>query len=301
MKLGILGCGFSGTEIGRRFIENNIDVWGTTRSADGVDPILKARIRPIVFDGEFVSDEFLGALEQTTHLVVSIAPSREENTAAPDAVVDPVLTAFQNHDLSAIAPQLEWVLYLSTVGVYGNHDGAWIDETAELKPTSPRARQRMRAEAEWIGAGEALNLPISIFRLSGIYGPGRNALLNASLGKSRRLIKKDQVFNRIHVGDIAGAAERAAEINASGIFNITDNEPAPPQDIVTHVHQLLGLELPPEVDFETADLSPMARSFYGENKRVSNAKSKKALGMSYNWADYRVALTRMYEEDGWKG
>ncbi|MEM1317795.1 MAG: NAD(P)-dependent oxidoreductase, partial [Pseudomonadota bacterium] len=136
--------------------------------------------------------------------------------------------------------------------------------------------------------------------LSGIYGPGRNALKTASEGRSRRLVKKDQVFNRIHNHDIAVAVDAAIAGNIGGIFNITDDEPSPPQDVVTFAHVLLGTEPPPEVDFETAELSPMARSFYGENKRVSNAKSKQVLGMDYAYSNYRVALTRMFEEDTWR-
>ena len=180
--------------------------------------LTNAGIKPVSFDGLTANDTLLSHLLDTTHLVVSIAPSRVENIDAPDAPVDPILTALQDQDLAKIAPQLEWVLYLSTVGVYGNYDGAWIDETAELKPTSARSRQRVRAEAEWQSAGEVLDVPVAIFRLSGIYGPGRNGLINASSGKSRRLVKKDQVFNRIHIGDIAEAAELAATQKASGIF-----------------------------------------------------------------------------------
>ena len=301
MKLGILGCGFSGIEIGKKIIANDIDVWGTTRSTEKFAQLTNAGIKPVSFDGLTANNALLNHLLDTTHLVVSIAPSRVENIDAPDAPVDPVLTALQDQDLAKIAPQLEWVLYLSTVGVYGNYDGAWIDETAELKPTSARSRQRVRAEAEWQSTGEALDVPVAIFRLSGIYGPGRNGLLNASNGTSRRLVKKDQVFNRIHIGDIAEAAELAAARKASGIFNITDNEPAPPQDVVTYAHELLGITPPPEIDFETAELSPMARSFYGENKRVSNTKSKEVLGLNYMWGDYRTALQRMHTENSWKG
>ena len=159
--------------------------------------------------------------------------------------------------------------------------------------------ERVRAETEWMQAAETADLPLSIFRLSGIYGPGRNALRSASEGRSRRLIKKGQVFNRIHVRDIAKATELAMAKSVAGIFNVTDDEPAPPQDVVTFAHHLLGSEPPPELDFETAELSPMARSFYGDNKRVSNARSKAEFGMDYDWPNYRAALKRMLDENDW--
>jgi nucleoside-diphosphate-sugar epimerase len=159
------------------------------------------------------------------------------------------LRSFQDQDLKTLAPKLQWVGYLSTVGVYGNHDGAWIDESTSVAPASERSRQRVRAEAEWLSIGEAQKLPVGVFRLSGIYGPGRNALLTAEKGKARRLVKKNQVFNRIHVGDIATALNLAATRKAPGAYNITDNEPAPPQDVVKFSHELMGKTPPPEIDF----------------------------------------------------
>ncbi len=300
MKVGILGAGFAGKEIGRKLTEKGNSVWGTTRSEEKFDALQQVGISPVVFDGTHLNDDIREILRETTHLINSIAPARKENTDQPDEIVDPVLRSLQDEGLMANAPKLGWVGYLSTVGVYGNHDGAWIDETTAAAPTSERSRQRVRAEAEWLAVGEAHNLPVGVFRLSGIYGPGRNALLTAEKGKARRLVKKGQVFNRIHVGDIATALHLAAEKKSAGAFNITDNEPAPPQDVVGFAHKLMGKNPPPEIDFETADLSPMARSFYGENKRVSNIKSKSELSFEYEWPDYRIALTRMWNEDCWR-
>ena len=257
--------------------------------------------KAVIFDGETADDAVLAALSTTTHLVVSIAPSRKENPAEPDATVDPTLLALGNRALSDIMPALRWIGYLSTVGVYGNHDGAWVDEETPAAPSSERSRQRVRAEAEWMALGEATGLPVAVFRLSGIYGPGRNGLISASEGRSRRLVKPGQVFNRIHVEDIATAVTKAAQIEAQGLFNITDDEPAPPQDVVAFAHTLLGTHPPPEMDFATADLTPMARSFYGENKRVSNAKSKQALAMTYAQPNYRMALESMWENGTWRG
>ena len=301
MKVGIFGAGFSGREIGRQILATGIPVWGTTRNEENFAALNDRGVRPVLFDGDCLTEEIASSLEDTTHLIVSIAPPRDENVQAPDSPVDPVLISFADQKLKSIAPKLEWIGYLSTVGVYGDHDGAWIDENTAPAPTSERSRQRARAEAEWLAVGEALNLPVGVFRLSGIYGPGRNALVNADKGTSRRLVKKDQVFNRIHVRDIAKALALAARQKAAGLLNITDDEPAPPQDVVAFAHALMGTEAPPEIEFETADISPMARSFYGENKRVSNAKSKQMLGVEYTWPNYRVALKRMWDENTWRG
>ncbi|EFL88427.1 SDR family oxidoreductase [Ahrensia sp. R2A130] len=300
MSIGIFGAGFSGKAIGKRLADAGHDVWGTTRKADGFETLRAHGIAPTIFDGMDLTDDLRERLADTTNLVISIAPPREENLTDPDAPVDPVLIALEDETLAILAPKLQWVGYLSTVGVYGNHDGAWIDEDAPLAPTSARSRQRVRAEGEWLTVGAAHDLPVAVMRLSGIYGPGRNGLKTAAEGRSRRLVKKDQVFNRIHNHDIAAAVEAAITENTGGIFNITDDEPAPPQDVVSFAHKLLGTPPPPELDFETADLSPMARSFYGENKRVSNARSKAVLGMAYAYPDYRTALSKMHKQDTWR-
>ena len=226
-------------------------------------------------------------------------PAREENAADSGCPTDPVLAAVGHRSIGELMPKLEWIGYLSTVGVYGDHAGKWVDETAPLKPISARSRQRVRAENEWINLAQACGLDLCIFRLSGIYGPGRNALRKAREERARRLVKEGQVFNRIHVDDIARATELAIERQAVGIFNITDDEPAPPQDVVLFAHDLLGLQPPPVLDFDKAEITTMARSFYGENKRVSNALSKSHLHMVYNWPNYRDALRRMHNENDW--
>lgn len=241
-----------------------------------------------LFDGETLSDALKAHLAETTHLLISIAPGDE----------DPVLKSMDGN-LKVLCPKLVWIGYLSTVGVYGNHDGDWVDEDTEPKPVSKRSIQRVNAEEAWDEAAFDAGAPLAIFRLSGIYGPGRNAFVTIGNGKSRRLVKPGQVFNRIHRSDIGKAVNLAMEKGASEIFNITDNEPAPPQDVVTFAHELMGKEPPPEMDFETAEITPMARSFYGENKRVSNSKSKSVLGMEYDWPDYRTSLRRMWEEGSW--
>ena len=305
MKVLIFGCGFSGLEIGRRLAARGVEVAGTTRSEENYSKFEQAGIKPLPFDGPTLEPELLAELKDVTHLVISIAPPRQETQDQPDVPVDPVLAALAVLEAATgetslgLLPKLTWIGYLSTVGVYGDHGGEWMDETATLSPTSARSRQRVRAEKEWQEAADSRGLPLSIFRLSGIYGPGRNALRAASEGRSRRLIKPGQVFNRIHVLDIAKAVDLAMAKSSAGIFNITDDEPAPPQDVVTFAHELLGTPPPPEMDFETAELSPMARSFYGDNKRVSNKLSKDQLGMQYDWPNYRDSLKRMFEENNW--
>ncbi|TPK69770.1 SDR family oxidoreductase [Mesorhizobium sp. B2-4-15] len=260
---------------------------GTTRSADKFEALRQAGIVPLLFDGVLTA-EIAEALEKTTHLVISIAP---------EADGDPILKAAR----VAIArmPALQWIGYLSTVGVYGDHGGAWVDETAACRPVSKRSVMRVAAEQDWLQLGKEISRPVAILRLSGIYGPGRNALVNLENGTARRLVKPDQVFNRIHCDDIAGALWQLIEAGKGGIFNVTDDLPAPPQDVVAYAASLMGIEPPPEIPFETAQLSPMARSFYGENKRVANAAIK-AAGYRFRFPDYRAAFDHMWASGDWR-
>ena len=283
IEMLIFGCGFSGRAIGERLSRAGAKVSGTTRSRDRFDALQVRGIAPILFDGTGPSDALDVALATATHVVISIAPGD-----AGDPAIALYAEAIKN------APMLEWIGYLSTVGVYGNHDGDWVDEDTVPRPVSERSRQRVEAENLWMTIALEKGVPIAIERLSGIYGRDRNALLTLRAGKSRRLVKPGQVFNRIHVHDIAGATELLARARTNGIVNVTDDEPAPPQDVVAFAAGLEGVEPPPEIDFENADLSPMARSFYGENKRVSNAKLK-SLGYALRFPTYREGLTDLHE------
>lgn len=282
----VFGMGYAGTAIVERAKNSFATISATNRetvvgSSDDVQHLM--------FDGVSVDNRVAAAIETATHILVSIGP---------DANGDPVLEAGEM--LIASAPNLQWIGYLSTVGVYGDHGGDWVNEETICKPVSKRSIERLLAEERWQALAEKRDIPLAIFRLSGIYGPGRNALVNIEKGRSRRLVKKDQVFNRIHRDDIAQAVDKAMAMEVGGLFNITDDEPAPPQDVVTFVHGLKGSEPPAEIDFDTADITPMARSFYGENKRVSNAKSKSVLGLHYLWPDYRTAFNAMWKNDNWK-
>jgi nucleoside-diphosphate-sugar epimerase len=215
-------------------------------------------------------------------------------SAAPDASGDPFIA-----DLRALGTDLagKHLLYLSTVGVYGDHDGAWVDEATPLKPTSRRSLWRAAAEQAWLSLGTDYDAAVQIFRLAGIYGPGQNAFENLIAGTAKRLIKPGQVFNRIHVTDIAAALDAALDKGRPGaIWNVTDNEPAPPQDVVTHAAALMGVAPPPETPFDPATLSPMAASFYGENKRVSNRRLREELGVSLSYPTYREGLAALLPE-----
>jgi len=287
-ELLVFGAGFSARACALRTHSMFDHVRGTSRSPGKAEQLQAAGIEPVIFDGS-PKPEIAAAVASATHLLVSIAP---------DADGDPVLKACG--EALAASRSLEWICYLSTVGVYGDHDGNWVTEDTPCRPVSARSVERAEAEAAWLSLARARDIPLAIFRLSGIYGPGRNAFVNIANGTSRRLVKPGQVFNRIHRDDIAQAFVLAVRLKADGVFNITDDEPAPPQDVVAFAHQLAGIAPPPEIDFDTVELSPMARSFYGENKRVSNLKSRQVLGLAYAYPDYRAALARMWREDAWR-
>lgn len=286
----LFGAGYSAKAFAAKRSDTSIPVSGTTRSPEKFNALRSAGIEPVLFDGQVFSPQLLAKLWLTTHIVAS---------AAPDDSGDPVLAAAAG-ELARLAPRLQWVGYLSTVGVYGDRQGGWVDESGECKPTSKRSVDRVEAERQWLTFGEQAKVPVAVLRLSGIYGPGRNAFVNLTNGTAKRLIKPDQVFNRIHGDDIAGALWHLAGKNLGGIFNVTDDMPAPPQDVVTYAAGLMGVEPPPEILFATAQLSPMARSFYGENKRVSNA-ALKGSGYVFRHPDYRSAFDTMWAEDNWAG
>lgn len=290
MQVLILGAGFSGKAIAAAFLAEGASVAGTTRSADKAQALAALGIRPLLYDGQTVSPELAGVMANTTHLVQSIAPGRDG---------DPLFRP-QATPVATLMPKLEWAGYLSTVGVYGDRKGGWVDEDAELAPLSARSIERVEAENHWLDYGREAGIPVAVLRLSGIYGPGRNALRNIAEGTARRLIKKDQVFNRIRVEDIGRAAAFLSRNRLGGVYNITDHEPGPPQDVVAEAARLMGVAPPPEVPFETAELSPMARSFYGENKRVSNAKIR-AFGFEFLFPDYRMSLADLLQTEKWRG
>lgn len=289
MHVMIFGCGYSGTAIAKAFAGDGVRVSGTTRSQDKMEALRRDGVEAFLFDGESMEDGLQRALADVTHLAQSIAPGK----------ADPVLRLI-GEDGASLLPRLEWIGYLSTVGVYGDHKGAWVSEETPCVPVSGRSKERLEAEDGWLAMGEARGVPAAVLRLSGIYGPGRNAFCNLEKDTARRLIKKDQVFNRIRVEDICAATRFLSDHALGGIYNVTDDQPGPPQDVIVEAARLMGVEPPPEQAFETAELTPMARSFYGENKRVSNAKLK-AAGFEFSFPNYPMSLAQLWQDGRWRG
>lgn len=280
MKLVIFGLGYSAGFFARAALAKGWEVVGTVRSAEKAAELSRQGLHTLVFGGFAVSTPLARAVAEADAVLVS---------AQPDEAGDPVLGALA--DKLAAAERLRWIGYLSTIGVYGDHGGAWIDESAECRPTSRRSRQRLEIERDWLAFGARSGKPVQIFRLAGIYGPGRNPISKLRAGTATRLVKPGQVFNRIHVDDIAGVLMASIERPRAGaVYNVTDDEPAPPQDVVGFAAEVAGLAPPPETPFDPARLSPMAASFYGENKRVSNALVTRELGYAFRYPDYRQAL-----------
>ncbi|HEV7257705.1 MAG TPA: SDR family oxidoreductase [Bosea sp. (in: a-proteobacteria)] len=279
MKLVILGLGYSAGFFAREALNKGWEVTGTVRTAEKAARLSREGVRTLVFDGFAVSSFLAKAIAEAEAVLVSVQPGEAG---------DPALACLAK-DLAA-APELRWIGYLSTIGVYGDHDGAWIDETTAARP-SFRSQLRLGIEQDWLALGERSGKAVQIFRLSGIYGPGRNPIVKLRQGTATRLVKPGQVFNRIHVDDIAGVLMASLERPRHGaIYNVTDDEPAPPQDVVSFAAELSGLEPPPETAFDPSKLSPMAAAFYGENKRVSNALVKRELGYSFRYPNYRASL-----------
>ena len=276
-----IGHGFSARALAARLVPQGWRIVGTTRSPDKADAIADTGVEPVVWPG---AD--LGALiAQFPNVLVS---------AGPDSAGDPVLNAVEDAVIRA-APDLRWVGYLSTTGVYGDHDGDWVDEDTPLTPSTKRGRARVTAEARWQAIPD---LPLHIFRLAGIYGPGRGPFAKVRAGTARRIIKQGQVFSRIHVEDIAQALELSLQRPDPGaIYNLCDDDPAPPQDVIAHAAELLGLPVPPAIPFDQADMTPMARSFYAESKKVRNDRIKQALGWAPQFPTYRAGLAALLAQD----
>lgn len=283
MKLFVFGLGYSGKYIAERHMTNGHRAIGTVRSRDKADMLASSGLPTRVFGPDESDSEIESDLETTEALLIS---------APPGADGDPVLTAFAQH--IAAAPNLRWIGYLSTVGVYGDHDGGWVDEDTPITPSNARSHHRANAEQAWLAFGAANDLAVHIFRLAGIYGPGQSQLVQLAKGTARRVIKPGQMFNRIHVEDIARAVDASMDRPHAGrIYNVTDNEPAPPQDVVTFAASLCGCEAPREVDIENAGLTEMGRSFYAENKRVRNQRLRDELGVTLAYPTYREGLTAL--------
>jgi nucleoside-diphosphate-sugar epimerase len=259
--------------------QQSVAAIGTVRDADKAQALVREGVAAAVFDDARIDASIAPHLAAAEALLVSIAPGAE----------DPVLARFS--EAIRAARNLRAIVYLSTIGVYGDHAGAWVDETSATASRSERGGARLAAEAQWRGLGAAIDIPTHVLRLAGIYGPGRNLLIKLRQGEARRIAKPGQVFNRAHVEDIAQAIGLVlAASGPGGVWNVADEEPAPPQEVIAFAAQLLGMEPPPEEPFETADMTPMARSFYADNKRVSIARLQRELGFKPKYPTYREGL-----------
>ena len=281
MKVFFFGLGYCA----RRFIalDPTIEASGTARSAEAVAALGAEGVAARRFDGELWDKDLAADLDRAEAIVVSIPP---------DPGGDAALERFGER--VARAPRLNRILYLSTIGVYGDHGGKWVDETSATLAVSGRGRARLAAEAGWRAIGAARGVAVDVLRLSGIYGPGRNALVKLSAGEARRIVKPGHVFNRCHVDDVAQGMRLALNSQGAGeIWNVADEEPAPPEDVIAYAAALLGLPPPPEEPFATAKLAPMAASFYADEKRVSIAKAKSRLGFRPIYPTYREGLAAL--------
>ena len=282
-----LGHGYSARTLARRLVPQGWRVIGTTRSAAAAEAIAAEGAEPVMWPPA----DPRALTREATHLLISAGPNRDGT--------DPVREAMAGA-LRARGGGLRWAGYLSTTSVYGDRDGAWIDETAPLNARpGGRGAARVIAEAGWRALAAEAGFPMHLFRLAGIYGPGRGPFSKVREGSARRIVKPGQVFGRIHVEDIASVLRASmARPNPGAAYNVCDDLPAPPEDVIEEAARLLGLPVPPAEDFATADMTPMARSFYSECKRTSNAKLLGELGLRLAYPTYREGLRALLAEEG---
>ena len=282
-RLFAFGLGFTAQVLAARLSAKGWQIAGTARDQGKIEQLAAHGYAVTRFAGEAANREVPVLLQGTTHLLHSIPPG-------PDG--DPVLAQYR--DRIAALPSLQWVGYLSTVGVYGDQEGRWVDESIAPRPNSVRTEARVMAEKAWLKFGAETGVSVQIFRLAGIYGPGRSVFDKLRAGTARRVKKDGQVFSRIHVEDIASVLEASiARPRPGTIYNVADDEPAAPDQVVAYAAELIGVEPPPEVDFEEADLTAMARSFYEGSRRIGNARIKSELGVTLRFPTYREGLASL--------
>ncbi|GJE76615.1 SDR family oxidoreductase [Methylorubrum suomiense] len=286
MNLFVFGFGFSARHFAESERSRFTTVRGTVTEADRARKLAaETGFTLRAFGPETDDPGIADDLADTDILLVSAPPGPHGDTA------------LSRYRAAIAASRIRWIGYLSTIGVYGDQGGAWIDESTIATPKSARSRERLAVEEAWLALGAETGKAVQVFRLSGIYGPGRNPIVKLREGRTQRIVKPGQVFNRIHVADIATTLAASIDRPRGGaIYNVTDDEPAPPQTVIEHAAALTGLPLPPAVDFETADLSPMARSFYGENKRVRNGLIRGELGVTLAYPTYREGLAGLVSD-----
>lgn len=279
----VLGYGYVARRLTGRLRACGWTVCGSVRSEAKADALEAEGVAPFLWTQEGLDP---AAFESVDALLVSTPPGDDgcpAFAAARAALVER-------------AQKFSWIGYLSSNGAYGDHGGASVDENSALRATSPRAKNRVAAEESWRALAAAARSPLVVFRLPGIYGPGRSALDTVREGRAQRIVKEGQVFNRAHVDDIAAALHASVNNPSAGaLFNIADDEPAPPQDVIEYACTLLGVEPPPLVAIEDANLSEMANSFYADNKCVSNARMKARLLSALSYPTYREGLRAIFE------
>jgi nucleoside-diphosphate-sugar epimerase len=279
-RLFCFGLGYSAGVLSRRLTAKGWSIAGTATTAEKAEILKQNGYEAFVFDGHGHDPAVAAALSKATHVLLSIPPGAEG---------DPALRTY-GADIAA-SPSISWIGYFSSVSVYGDSKGEWVDENTLPAPVTERGKRRLDAETAWIELGQTAGKTIAVLRLPGIYGPGRSAIDQLRAGKARRVFKPGQVTNRVHVDDIATATEAALALSPGvHVFNVTDDLPAPPQDVIAYGADLLGVPCPPATDPSDASLSPMARSFYAESKKVSNRRMKKELGVALAFPTYIEGL-----------
>ncbi len=283
------GLGYSAEHFVAMFGDGFARIIGTVRSVERavvLNERLAGRLKALIFDGKSATPAVCDAIAEADFALISIPP---------DEIGDPVLEVFG--DALMQAQRLRSIVYLSTVGVYGDHGGEWVDEETPPRPLSQRGRARLEAERAWHRVGARLGAAVAILRLAGIYGPRQNLLVQIARGNARCIVKPGQVFNRIHVGDIVQAIDAAFARTTGGVFNVADDEPTASGDPIVFAAQLLGVKPPPEIPFEKAaqSMSPIALSFWQECRRVKNDKLKRQLGVNLLYPTYREGLRALLE------
>jgi dTDP-4-dehydrorhamnose reductase len=282
-KLLSFGHGYSAHALERLLPFDDWKILATTRSLEKSNVITNCKVSAFIWPGT----DLVSEIKNATHILLSIPPNMDG---------DPVFLEYGN--TIASSKNLKWIGYLSTTGVYGDHRGGWVDENTPLNPTTERGIKRVLAERQWLELAKESSLPLNIFRLAGIYGLGRGPFSKVLAGTAKRIIKKGQVFSRIHVDDIAQILLASInKPNLTGVYNVCDDLSAPPEDVLSYAAELLKKEIPPEIDFLDADMSEMARSFYAESKRVNNKKVKTELGVILKYPNYKVGLESLLAQE----
>lgn len=284
----ILGAGYSAKALIPALLERGFDVFATTRTQKGIAALEAMGTKALLYDTT-LSEPLSTVLKKTTHILSSIPP-----TLDGDPFIQALKKAHPKTPLTRLMPAIEWAGYFSATSVYGDRDGQWVFEQELLAPKTQRGKNRARAELEWLETG----LAVHVFRLAGIYGPGRNPFQRLRTGKARAVIKEGHIVNRIHVDDITRIVLASLDHpDPVSLYNVADDYPAPPQDVLDFAANLIGVSKAKRVDINAPEVSEMARSFYEETKRVSNDRAKRKLGWSPKYPNYKLGLMSVLKSE----